>query len=271
MPSERETPRSLSDDGLRSPGSARHSLTLINHLVRREIATKNRFSFVGAAWPLLRQLAQLAVLVLAFSAVLDLGIDDYPAFVFCGLIGWSWFVIGVNAASTSIRDGTSLAMRPGFPTLVLPVVAVVVPSVDVLFALPVLLIMLALTGELHASAMLFVPLLLLQGVLMIGLGWLVASVSVFLRDLPNLVTLVTLMAFYVTPVFFEVSRVPENYQWLIRLNPVAVLLEADRAVLLGTPFPPWGSFVGVVVISAALFGGGLVLFQRLSRNMADEL
>lgn len=255
----------------RDPGSLRHSVVLVAHLVRREIASKNRFSMIGAAWPLLRQLAQLGVLVVAFSAVVDLDIPDYPAFVFCGLIGWSWFLIGVAAASGSVRERANLAMRPGFPSLVLPVVAATVPFVDVLFALPVLALLLAITGELHATALLFLPLLALQGVLMVGLGWVFGSIAVFLRDVPNLVNVATLMLFYVTPVFFEVSRVPEQYQWIIRLNPMAVILEADRAVLLGTDFPPVASFLGVVAFSVAVFGAGFALFQRLAPDFADEL
>lgn len=256
---------------LQDPTSLRHRLTLIQHLVRRDIATSNRMSVIGAAWPLLRQLAQLAVLVVAFSAVLNLGIPDYPVFVFSGLVGWSWFTSGMIAASLSLSTMRSLAMRPGFPTVVLPVVAVLVPFVDVLFALPVLALMLALTAELHASALLIVPLLALQAVLMIGVAWIVGALAVFFRDVPNIVSVGTLMAFYVTPVFFDVARVPADLQWLIRLNPMAILLEADRAVLLGTPWPPAGAMIAVGITSFALLGAGYALFQRLAPQFADEL
>ena len=66
----------------RAPAGVRRTLTLITHLAARDVAQANRFSVIGAGWPLLRQLAQLAVLAIAFSAVLDLGIPDYPVFVF---------------------------------------------------------------------------------------------------------------------------------------------------------------------------------------------
>ena len=254
-----------------NPASPRHSLTLVNHLVRRDLAASNRMSVFGAAWPLLQQLAQLTVLVVAFGAVLNLNIPNYPAFVFCGLIGWTWFTAGIIAASTSLSTMRNLAMRPGFPSIVLPVVATLVPFVDVLFALPVLAVMLAVSAELHLSALLIVPLLALQAVFMVGLAWIVAAVAVFFRDVPKIVGVVTLMAFYVTPVFFDVARVPEDYQWLIRLNPMAVLLEADRAALLGTPWPPAGALVALGVASCLLVGAGYALFQRLAPQFADEL
>ena len=264
-------PAAANGPALRDPSSLRHALALTLHLARRDIAATNRMSVVGAAWPLLRQLAQLAILVFAFSAVLDLGIENYPAFVFCGLIGWSWFTAGMIAASDSVNSMRNFAMRPGFPTVVLPVLAVLVPFVDVLFALPVLAVMLALLGELGPSALLIVPLLALQGLLMVGFGWVLGSLAVFFRDIPSLVSVGTLMAFYVTPVFFDVTRIPEDYQWIIRLNPMAIMLEADRAVLLGTPFPPVGAFAAVVGLTALLLVGGYALFQRLAPQFADEL
>jgi lipopolysaccharide transport system permease protein len=140
----------------------RRALMLTAHLVRRDIAARNRFSVIGAGWPLVGQLLQIVVLLIAFSAVLHLGIADYPVFVFCGLIGWSWFTATMNGASGAVRGRRELAMRPGFPTVVLVVVAVAVPFVDVLFALPVLAIMLAATSELHETAPLLIALLGVQ-------------------------------------------------------------------------------------------------------------
>lgn len=267
---ELDTPKAETTETatLRGPG---YTLALVTHLIGREIAQTNRFSAIGAAWPLLRQLAQLTVLVVAFGTILDLGIPDYPVFVFCGLIGWTWFVAGLSTAATSIRANRALAMRAGFPTPVLPVVATAVPLVDVLFALPVLLVMLLFTAELSLTVPLLIPLLVLQGAMGVGLGWIAASLSVYFRDIPQLVNVVLLMGFYLTPVYFDVGRVPEDYQWLLRLNPMAVLLEADRAVLLGTPFPPWPALAGVVVFTGLVLGGGWMLFSRLRAGFVDEL
>jgi lipopolysaccharide transport system permease protein len=249
----------------------RRALMLTAHLVRRDIAATNRFSVIGAGWPLVGQLVQVAVLVIVFSAVVRLEIPDYPAYVFCGLIGWSWFVASINGASDAVRGRRELAMRPGFPTIVLPMVAAAMPFVDVLFALPVLAIMLAAASQLHETAPLFVALLAVQAVLIVGLAWIIAAAGVFFRDVPNIVRVVLLMGFYVTPVYFDVSRVPEHYQWLVWLNPMAVLLEAQRAVLMGTPFPPVGVFAAVVALAGVLFALGLLLFGRVAPAFSDEL
>ncbi len=249
----------------------RHRLALIVHLTRQEIKLSSRFSTVGALWPLLRQLAQLAVITVAFTAVLDLGIPNYAAFVLAGLVGWTWFVSAMTTSADAIRWKRELAMRPGFPTLILPVLAVTVPLFDVLLALPLLFGLLVFTAEVHAATPLLLPLLLLQGLLMVGLGWVVSSVAVFLRDVPQIVTLFVTLGFYITPIYFDVSRVPADYQWIIRLNPMAVLLEAQRAALLGTPWPPVSSLMALGVLTVVLLGCGFLLFTKLSRRFADEL
>lgn len=251
--------------------ASRPSVELIVHLARREIALSHRLSFVGAAWPLLRQLVQLGVLVFVFSHVLNLGVPHYPVFVFSGLLGWSWFTTAVSTSSTAIARNRSLAMRPGFPTVVLPVVTSLVPLLDLLVALPVLLVLLLVDTGLSWTLVLLPALLLLQGVLTVGLGWLCASVTVFVRDVPHLVGVALVMAFYVTPVYFDVSRVPDRYEWVLRLNPLAVLLEADRACLLGTPWPPWWNLLGVGGLAIVAVVAGYAAFIRLAPMFPDEL
>ncbi len=223
--------------GTAPPTSRARLIALAVHLARRNAAAAHRGSLLGSMWPLVRQLAQLAVLVFAFSAVFDLGIDNYPVFVFSGLIAWSWFSTGLVAAGASVIHGRHLVLQPSFPPAVLPLVAITVPLVDVLVALPVLGLMLALAGAVHWTVLLLPLLLAVQFVLMVGLAWIVSAVSVYLRDVPNMVGVAVATLFYLTPVFYPVSRVPESWRWLIDLNPLAPLLEAYRAVLLDGRLP----------------------------------
>ena len=131
-----------------------HFYELVVHLARRELTSQHRFTLLGWAWPLVRQLAQLAVLVFVFSALLDLGIDNYPVFVFSGLIAFAGSPAGVQRATGSLIAQRHLVFQPGFPVGVLPLVAVAVPLIDVLIALPVLVVMLIATGALAWTALL---------------------------------------------------------------------------------------------------------------------
>ena len=252
-------------------GRSAYVQELVLHLARRELNSRHRWTLLGWAWPLARVLAQLAVLVFIFSKVFDLGIENYPVFVFSGLIAFGWFASGLADATSSLLSKRHLVFQPGFPTAVVPVVSVAVPFVDVLMALPVLVLMLALSGDLGPEAFVFLPLLVLQFVLMCGLGWLASALTVYLRDVPNVVTVGLTLLFYMTPVFYSLARVPEEYRWVLELNPLGTLIESYRWALLGGEFPGAIQFWGSVAASFALAAIGLWVFRRLRPGFVDEL
>ena len=244
---------------------------VVVHLVQREIAAAHRMTLLGWAWPVAKQLAQLGALVFIFGSVLDLGIPHFPVFVFSGLIAWSWFATGISDASTILLDQRHLVFQPRFPRAVLPIVAITVPLVDVLLALPVLLVLAAFENGVEWT-LVFVPfLVVLQLFLMAGIAWLIAGGAVFFRDIPNLTAVVLQILFYMTPVFYGIRTVPEKYHTLLELNPMATLVGGYRAALLGEPWPDAGHFLYVAVLSALLCAVGYTVFARLSPKFADSL
>ena len=241
----------------RAAAPPRRSLAeLVLHLAWREVSVSHRFTVLGWAWPLARTLAQLGVLVFVFSNVLDLGIRNFPVFVFSGLVAWSWF-------SSAVERGHVVAARPAPPRLParLPrrrpaVVSVAVPLVDVVVALPVLLLMVATSGGLPASALFLPVLLLVQLVLCCGIAWLAAAAAVYLRDVRNVVGVGLVLLFYVTPVFYDrEASVPAEYHWILQLNPMTTLIEGWRTVLLEGRLPDAGPFA---LLAAVERGAGRV-------------
>jgi lipopolysaccharide transport system permease protein len=244
---------------------------LVTHLARRQLEAKHQLTLLGWFWPLARQLAQLAVLVFVFSQVFNSNIQDFPVFVFVGLISWTWFSAGMADAALSITGQRHFVLQSRLPTAVVPLVSVAVPLVDVLIAFPVLLLMLVLADELRWT-LLLVPLLLpVQALLMAGLAWLASAGAVFFRDVPNLVYLGLTLAFYMTPVFYGTSTVPEKYAWIVKLNPMATIIEEYRALLLGDPAPSALRLAAVAVGSALLAVVGYLVFRRLRPRFADFL
>ncbi len=254
-----------------APGRLGYLRELVVHLAQRELSSRHRWTLLGWAWPLARMLAQLGVLVFIFSSVFDLGIENYPVFVFSGLIAFTWFSGGVSDATRSLISQRHLVFQPGFPTSVVPVVSVAVPFVDVLLALPVLVVMLAVAGDLGPEAVLFAPLLVIQLVLMCGVAWLCSALTVYLRDVSNVVAVGLTLLFYVTPVFYGLRAVPDQYRWVLELNPLGTLIESYRAVLLGEDFPGAVQFSATVAASVALAVAGLLVFRRLRPGFVDEL
>ena len=228
--------------GARSVGVRRFA-ALVLHLTVRELRSTNHLTVPRAgAGRSSAELAQLAVLVFVFGRDLDFDIEKLAVYVFVGLVAWTWFATGIASASSAVLQRRYLVLQPRLPTAVVPLVAVAVPFVDVfLFALPVLVIMLLVTTG-PTWGLLVCPLLIaVQLVLMAGLAWLLAGVSVFLRDVPNLVGVVLLMLFYLTPVFYVRDSVPEQFRWVLDINPLATIIEAYRSLLLGGPGPGTGA------------------------------
>jgi len=244
---------------------------LVLHLVKREIDAAHRMTILGWAWPVTRQLAQLAVLVFIFGHVLNLGIHDFPVYVFSGLIAWAWFSGGIGAATRSLLDQRHLLFQPRMPPAVLPIVAIVVPLVDVLLALPVLAVMLLVGDGIPWTALLLPLLIVAQLVLMSGLAWLTAAGTVFFRDIPNIVAVALNMLFYLTPVFYVLGRIPPQYQSYLKLNPMATIVDGYRALLLGAPSPGAGAIAYTAALAVLLMGVGFVAFQRVQHRFVDNL
>jgi ABC-type polysaccharide/polyol phosphate export permease len=123
--------------------------------------------------------------------------------------------------------------------MVIPLVAVVVPLADVLLVLPVLLGMLAFDGRLTWTVLLLPVLLTVQFALTAGLGLITSSLNVYFRDVQNIVGVGLLLFFYLTPVFYGVKNVPEQYRWLLHVNPMTPIINGVRAVLLDGELPRW--------------------------------
>ena len=244
---------------------------LVSHLALREITATHRFTLLGWIWPLARLLVQAGVLVLIFSGVLDIGVDFYPAFVLSGLLAWSWFSSGLGRAAGVLVEQRHLVFQPGFPSATLPAVAVAVPLIDLLIALPVLAVVLLLGPGIQLSVLALPLLIAVQAVLMCGLAWLVASLNVFFRDLQQIVVVAVATLFYLTPVFYPLTRVPEEYRWLIELNPMSTLVDGYQGALVDGSLPSPGALAIVAAAGVAIALLGLTCFRRLERTFVDEL
>jgi lipopolysaccharide transport system permease protein len=243
----------------------------VAHLAAREVASLHRFTLLGWAWPLVRQLAQLGVLVIAFSRVLHLGVPHYAPFVFSGLIAWNWFSTGVVNGTSSLLDRRHLVFQPRFPVLALPLVAVAVPLIDLLLALPVLVIMLVADTGLHWS-LLFLPVLVaIQLTLMAGLAWFLAAATIYFRDVRHIATVGVTMLFYFTPVFYDLHRLPGRFHSLLRINPMTTIVDGYHQIVLSGRLPAAGWLAAVALLSVVVAAAGLSFFTRVSPGFVDEL
>lgn len=245
---------------------------LLRELVGRDLKVRYKRSVFGLGWSLLNPLLQLLVLSVVFKWILPLNIDHYVAFLFSGILVWNWFSSALSAGTSVVVSNGDLVRYPGFPILLLPVVSVASHWLHFVFALPVLAAFLLTAGIVPGWALLALPgVMLVQFVFTLSLVYLLASMYVFFRDIQHLVGVALLLGFYVSPVFYDLGSVPARYQVVYRLNPLALLIDAYRDVLLRGQLPRLLPLFALLGVSALLFGLGAASFYRASYHFAEEL
>jgi ABC-type polysaccharide/polyol phosphate export permease len=244
----------------------------VRHLVRRDFRLRYHDSSLGVAWSLLLPLAQLVVLVFLFQRVVPLGIDAYPAFVFSGLLPWSWFSACVSAAGTAFVGSRDLVRRPGFEPSTLVVVSTLSNMLGYVVTLPLLVIVCAVSGRPLTAAVLMLPVvLLIAEALILGVCLIVATLNVFYRDVQHIVGVALTLLFYLTPVFYRGHEAGERYQWLFTLSPIAVLVQAHRAIFFEGRVPSLGPLLLAAVISALVCAVGWLVYRRAQHDVVDAV
>jgi lipopolysaccharide transport system permease protein len=241
------------------------------HLVGRDFRSRHRGSLLGWLWVLAPPLLQLLVTYFLFTKVIPLKVDNYPVFLLAGILVWNCFTRATSLAVLALEQSRELVHRPGFPTVVLPVKAVLIGFVDYLLALPVLLIALVFTTGLHWTAFFLPVLMAIQFVLSLGIAWIVAPLQVYFRDIQYAVALVLMIGFWITPVFYERSSVPSQFDWLYQLNPMAHLVEWQRWIMLDGTHPTALAVLALSAASAALAAVGFWVFVSLRHSIPEQL
>lgn len=252
-----------------TPHTFRSSFELVSALTGRELRLRYQGSIFGWAWSLAKPLALGLVLSFALGKVLGTGIT--AEFLLAGLFPWFWFQSSVQAASGSFIGNAGLLKKVRFPRAVLPLSAVLGNTLQFVFSLPVLAIFLITGGHDPAVEWLALPLVFaLQFALITGLAFFVASVTVYFRDLEHILEVLLNLLFYATPIIYAASQVPDSYEWVIQLNPLAPLAEAWRDILLDGRWPggDLGYSLGLTVVVVL---AGWLAFRRLEDGFADVL
>jgi lipopolysaccharide transport system permease protein len=249
----------------------RYATDAVTHLVAREFHLRYRRAAFGWLWIVALPLARVLILAFVFTRVIDLGIEDYVPFLFTGLLVWGLFQSGVTSATASVLQRRELLFRPGFPRLAIPAINVGTDAVDFVAALPLLLAVAGLGTGVHLTWLLVPVLLVLLVGFVFGCGLVTAALEVQVQDISQVVSVALLLGFYLTPVFYTRSSLPEGVGRLLDLNPVTHFITAFRDVLLDGDAPAATTTAVLVASCAVALVTGLVVYRRAAPTFADAL
>lgn len=253
---------------------------LILHMTRRQLALRYKGSVLGWLWSLVQPLMMLTVYAFVFGIVFkarwgtspDGGAVDFAAVMFCGMATFNLFSETVNGAAPSVLQNVNLVKKVVFPLEILPIVHLASAVALGLVWFFLLFAGAALLGiSFHATMFLLPPLLIPVLLTALGVACFVASASVYVRDTPHLVGVVTQILFFMTPIFYPAELVPERLRWVLEINPLSSMIEQVRDVLLFGRWPDWSVFGMNLVIAFIVCRLGLCWFLKTKKGFADVL
>ncbi len=246
--------------------------------VKREFQSKYRNSLLGAAWTVLQPLAMILVYTVIFSQVMRAklpGVDStfaYSIYLCAGILSWGLFSEITTRSQNMFLDNANLLKKLSFPRLCLPVTVVSTALLNFGIVFGLFSAFLIITGNFPGVAYLaLAPLLGLLVVFAIGLGMVLGVLNVFFRDVGQFFGIFVTFWFWLTPIVYPPTILPERLQPLMALNPMASIVGALQGVLVKGEWPQWGTLVYPLALAVVLCLLGLHLFRKNAGEMVDEL
>ena len=254
---------------------------LLLQMIRRNVAARYKGSVLGIFWSFAQPLMMLAVYTFVFGIVFKArwGVETpgaagvpFPLIMFCGMAVFNIFAESVNTSAGVIVGNASYVKKVIFPLEILPLTTVIS---SLIFGLAWFVLLLAgmavFMQQLHWTALLLpvtlIPLLLFSS----GLAFFISSLGVYLRDTQQLVGVATQVLFFMTPIFYPISIVPERVQWILKCNPLSPLVEETRKLLLFGQLPNWTICGLSLLVAFAVFQLGFAWFCKTKKGFADVI
>jgi lipopolysaccharide transport system permease protein len=237
-------------------------------------------SFIGLGWSFIQPLAMLCVYTFVFSVIFKVrwGIEagegkaTFALALFIGLITFSVFSEMVNSAPSLILGNANYVKKVVFPLEILPLVRLFSTLINAVFSLGVLMAGILFINHFVPWTALLLPLVWLPMMMFtLGCGFFLASLGVFVRDIGTVIGVLTTMLFFLTPIFYPISAVPEQFRIFCRINPIAIFVEDARRVVLWGLSPDWPWFFFGMALSVAVLIFGFVWFMKSKKAFADVI
>ncbi|MGY3258745.1 ABC transporter permease [Pseudomonas chlororaphis] len=259
--------------------SIRSNRSLIFNLIRREVSGRYRGSALGLLWSFFNPVLMLAVYTFVFSVVFKArwvggtgSKTEFALVLFSGLMVFNLFSECINRAPTLIIGNVNYVKKVIFPLEILTCVALGSAAFHLLISLLVWLIFYVLFFGMPHATILLLPFVLLPLVLLtLGLSWLLASLGVYLRDVSQVVGIITTVLMFLSPIFYPVVSLPESYRPFMLISPLTFVIEQARDVMIwGRPIDLQG-WVVHTSLSGLVACLGFAWFQKTRKGFADVL
>lgn len=254
--------------------------SLLKRLVIREIIGRYKGSFLGIIWSLLNPIFMLFVFAFVFGKILQTkwgaaeieGPLDFSVALFVGLLLYFFFSEMIGGAVNIIMGNANYVKKVVFPLEILPIVSLVSALFHLAISFMVLMVLMMFSTWEFSYHILYAPIILIPFLLMVlGLSWFLAAIGVYLRDVGQIIPPILTAMMFLSPIFYSLSHVSQEYLWVYQLNPLTVIIEQMRTVVLYHNVPDFFQLVVYFMISILIAKLGFMFFQKTRKGFADVL
>lgn len=244
---------------------------LLYFLMWRDIKVRYKQTALGAAWAVIQPLVTMLIFTYFFGKLARVPTEGvpFPIFFYTGLLIWIFFSNGVTSGANSLIGNSGLITKVYFPRLIIPAAAVGAGLLDFAISAALLIPLLVYYGfRVTYDYLMILPLILLTTLLALGVGIWFSALNVRYRDVRYAMPFVIQIWMFVSPIIYPSSLVPEEWRWVLALNPVVGVVESFRAALLGRELP-WLSLAYSGGFAVVMLAYASYAFRRMERSFAE--
>ncbi len=249
-------------------------------MVQRQMARSYQASYLGLLWAFLSPLLMVILLTVIFSELIGIKFREvtgnsslnFGLYLYCGLLPFLTYSQALSRGVNVVRRNSGLVQGVVFPLEILPLTTMVASLVQNVLGVGALLVVLVVLGQQLQLTTLLLPLVLVPQILFtLGLTYLMAVAGTYVPDIRETLRAVIRATFFITPILWPAGRVPQEWSFLVDYNPLAVLVNAYRDLIIEGELPGLESAMWFSLFAAALFVVGLFVYNRVKHNFADLL
>lgn len=253
---------------------------LISALTKREIEGRYKGSLFGIFWSVLTPLAMVSVFTFVFGEIFQskwIGARsanhvDFATALFSGLLIYNLFSECIGKAPYLITSNPNYVKKIIFPLEILSIVTVLAALFHFLVAYAIVVVLVIFSGWDLAWSVLYTPIIILPLLmLVVGFTWILSALGVFLRDIGQIIAPMLTALMFLSPVFYPLSSVNPELQWIYHLNPITLVVENLRGALLHQQAPDWQGWLVYTLICACVMMAGFLFFQRTRKGFSDVI
>lgn len=245
-----------------------HYRYLLVQLIRRDIVTRYKRSFLGVTWTMLNPLGTMIILTIVFSKIFG-GSKSYPVFVLSGLLIWNFFSKSTLAAMNNIVWGGSLLKRILLPKTAFSISSIGTELINFLLSLIPLALVILATGNQFYPSMIFIPIILvLLSCFSLGLALLLSTIAIYFPDVSEMYLIILTGWMYLTPIIYSIDVFPQEYRFILWLNPLTYLVGLMHIIVVEGRFPSWIVLWPAIAWSIGILVIGWLVFTNKSDEFA---